>query len=80
MLYGAEPDKVRSERSCLLTMYAANKYLCSKLFLHCVAAADGFLVPANVLRVMQTVRLFVPDNMDVDTVFSPSAPPYEDNR
>ena len=80
VLYGAEPDKIRSERACLLTMYAANKYLCSKLFLHCVAAADAFLAPANVLRVMQAVRMFVPDNMEVQTVFSPSAPPFEDSR
>lgn len=79
VLYGAEPDKIRSERACLLTMYAANKYLCSKLFLHCVAAADAFLAPANVLRVMQAVRMFVPDNMEVETVFSPSAPPFEDS-
>lgn len=79
VLYGAEPE-IRSEQTCLLTMHAANKYLCPRLFLYCVEVADGFLRPANVLRVMQHIRLFLPDDLDVDTAFQPSAPPLEDSR
>ncbi|XP_034250936.1 BTB/POZ domain-containing protein 6-A-like [Thrips palmi] len=80
VLYGGEPDKMRSERACMVTMYAANKYLCGKLFLHCVVAADSFLLPCNVLRFMQTARIYIPDNMDVDATFSPTAPPLEDSE
>ncbi|XP_052128037.1 BTB/POZ domain-containing protein 1-like isoform X1 [Frankliniella occidentalis] len=77
VLYGAVPE-IRSEQTCLLTMYAANKYLCTRLFLHCVEMADGFLRPANVLRVMQAIRFFLPDDLDVDEAFTPSAPPLEE--
>lgn len=78
VLYGAEPE-IRSEQTCLLTMFAAHKYMCTSLFLHCVQTADGFLRPANVLRVMQAIRFFLPDDLDVDSAFTPTAPPLEDS-
>ncbi|KAK3916632.1 BTB/POZ domain-containing protein 2 [Frankliniella fusca] len=78
VLYGAAPE-IRSEQTCLLTMHAANKYLCTRLFLHCVETADSFLRPANVLRVMQAIRFFLPDDLDVDQAFTPSAPPFEES-
>ena len=78
MLYGEKPQ-IRSEQTCLQTMYAANKYLCTSLFLHCVECLDNFLRPDNVLRIMQAIRCFVPHGMDVAATYGPSAPPLEDS-
>jgi len=76
-----EDVQLQSVGTALMTLYAANKYLCPELVHICVRYLDDHMTTETVLQIYQHLRFYSNDlGSEVEGDFSglPSAPPKSD--